>query len=412
MVELLVGIACYLTFFGNLGGIGVAMQALALGLLFGAVAYAVILRRIGEFRATYAELVMYTVGIVSLALCVLRGEDTLVVASLGLLIAIIVISILSRVLTLERFLDVGATVALLCVITCIVTERANVVHALSISVGRTGLVRLTPLNNNPNLTGYIFGAGSILMVRRVLLTKSKLERAVMILATLLSWSFILAASARASIIALTGAAIVALLFQFRGSRLMSFQWLSLSFLGCTLFGVVFAAKIGKYLSRILELGSNTRGIGSGGSGRFGLWLRGIAALFDDPITLIFGGGFRSSGSDLIGFSTESSYVTILLDSGLFIGFAVILLFWYSPIKALRLAPSADWQANSLILLPSFLTFLIIESVFNRYLLAIGNPTSLLTLMILFSLSLRGNRRGDRDDARARGPRKLVSGPLA
>jgi hypothetical protein len=39
---------------------------------------------------------------------------------------------------------------------------------------------------------------------------------------------------------------------------------------------------------------------------------------------------------------------------------------------------------------SLMTFVIVESVFNRYLLAIGNPASLMTLVILLALSLKPN----------------------
>src|SRR5258708_31521612 len=104
----------------------------------------------------------------------------------------------------------------------------------------------------------------------------------------------------------------------------------------------------------------------------------------------FGGGFRSSSSDLIGFSTENSYTTIFLDSGAFIGAAIIFVFCYSPIKALRITSPENRHSSPLILLASFMTFLIVESVFNRYLLAIGNPTSLMSLLILFALSIRKN----------------------
>jgi hypothetical protein len=35
-----------------------------------------------------------------------------------------------------------------------------------------------------------------------------------------------------------------------------------------------------------------------------------------------------------------------------------------------------------------MTFILVESIFNRYLLAIGNPASLLSLLVLISLSLQ------------------------
>jgi hypothetical protein len=111
-------------------------------------------------------------------------------------------------------------------------------------------------------------------------------------------------------------------------------------------------------------------------------------LFENWSTFLFGGGFRSSNSDLIGFSTESSYITILLDSGVFIGTAMILVFWYSPIKALTLTAPAQRSSGPLVLLTSFLTFVIVESAFNRYLLAIGNPTSLISLLLVFGVAIR------------------------
>jgi hypothetical protein len=155
-------------------------------------------------------------------------------------------------------------------------------------------------------------------------------------------------------------------------------------------GLAFANKIGAFVTTMLELDSNLRGVSSGGTGRTELWARGVATFFQDPLMFLFGGGFRSSNPDVIGFSTESSYISILLDSGAFFGAAVISVFWYAPLKALKIVPRAERHGSRLILLPSLMTFLIVESVFNRYLLAIGNPASLMSLLILLSLSLRPN----------------------
>jgi exopolysaccharide production protein ExoQ len=388
MVEVLVAGACYLTFFANLPGIGTTMQVAALGLLAVAAGYAVLLSKVKAVPTSPAELVLYAVGVTSAVLAVINAEPGPLNYSLGFLSAMILISIVARVLPLERFLDIGAVVALLCVITSLAIERGGVLTALSGSMGRTGLIRLTPLGNHPNLTGYIFGAGSILMIRRLIISKSKFERVVLTPAVLLSWLFILGASARSSILGLVVASGVAIVFEFRGTKYVSFKWIGIALAAAVILGLAFPDRIVAYFTRILELDSSTRGVASGGSGRSELWLRGIATLFDDPVTLAFGGGFRSSSSDVIGFSTESSYVTILLDSGLFVGVAVILVFLYSPIKALSLSRPRDRHASSLVLLASLLTFLLAESVFNRYLLAVGNPASLLTLLIMLSLSMR------------------------
>jgi len=364
------------------------VQASALVLLLGAATYAVLLNRVKAIEISTTEIVMYVVGVVYVVLGVFHEEDA-VISSIAFLTAIILISIISRTISLDRFLDIGAGVALMCVLTSIAVDHTAALAGLSASVGRTGLARFTPLSNGPNLTGYTFGAGSILLIRRSIVSKNNLERAVMAIAAIVSGVFVLAASARASLIALFAAALFALVAEIGLGRVFSSKWVKIGAVVFAIVGLVFSEKLFSYFTKILELDSNTRGVGTGGTGRTTLWARGVAALFDDPITFAVGGGFRSSAADLIGFSTESSYITILLDSGVFFGAAVILVFWYAPVKALKLSVPQQRHSSSLVLLASFLAFLVIESFFNRYLLAIGNPMSLMSLLIVFSLSIRG-----------------------
>jgi len=389
MIEVMVGAACYLTFFALVPGVGAVVQAAAVVLLLGAAAYALLLEKVRPIPISVTESVMYLAGV----LYVIQGmfqELEPMLASVAFLATIIMLSIISRTITLDRFLDVGAGVALLCVLTSIAVDHTGVIAALSASVGRGGLDRFTPLGTTPNLVGYTFGAGAILMARRVIVSKMILERMTMAAAALLSCTFVLAASARASLVALIVAAVLSVILEIRIGRLISMIWVRVTALSCVLVGVVFSEKVGGYFDRMLELESNTRGLASGGTGRTQLWARGIAAVFGDPMTFIFGGGFRSSNSDLIGFSTENSYISILLDSGIFVGAAIILVFCYAPIKALKLTSPQSRYASSLVLLASFFTFLVVESFFNRYLLAIGNPISLISLTLLFSLSMRRN----------------------
>jgi exopolysaccharide production protein ExoQ len=387
MIEFLVGAACYLTLFAVLPGSGPAMQVLALVLLFGAAAWAVFLDRVKAIPTSAPELVMYVVGVAYIAVAMLTDENSVGI-SIAFLCTIIFISIVSRAISLERVMDVGATVALLCVLTAIVVDHQEALAALVPSGGGAGLNRFMPLHSTPNLVGYIYGAGSILMVRRALVSKKTIERIVMAGGALFSCLFVLAASARSSLIALVAAASVAIILEYRARRFFSLKWVKLGAITFIILGLAFSERIGAYFTRMLELDSDTRGLATGGTGRTGLWARGIATLVDDPMRFMFGAGFRSSSPDVIGFPTESSYITILLDSGVFIGAAVILVFAYSPIKALKLTSPQSRHASSLVLVASFLTFLIVESIFNRYLLAIGNPTSLLSLLVLFTVSIR------------------------
>jgi exopolysaccharide production protein ExoQ len=390
MVEFLVATACYVTFYAAAPGVGPAMQAAALVLLFGAAAYAVLMNRVKPIPVSPTELVMYVVGAVYVALGMLREEDAIaaVAMSVAFMCTVVFVSIISRVISLERLLDIGALVALLIELTAIAVDHQKALAALVPRGGVVGLDRFMPLNVTPALVGYIFGAGSILMLRRVIVSSDTRERVVMAGGALVAALFVLAASARSSLVALVAAASVAITLEFGVRRILSLTWVKIAGVSFTVFGITFADKIGSYFTHMLDLESSTRGVGTGATGRTELWARGAATLFDNPITFIFGDGFRSSNSGVIGFSTESSYISILLDSGAFLGAVIILIFLHSPIKALALTPPQDRHSSSLVLLAPFLIFLLVESIFSRYLLGIGNPTSLLTLMLLFSLSMR------------------------
>jgi hypothetical protein len=239
-----------------------------------------------------------------------------------------------------------------------------------------------------------------LVVRRFLLSRKALEKLVMAVGSLCCCLFVLAASARSSLIGMVAAAGVGIFFEYGVRRFFASIWVKLATVGVLVLGLAFSDRIAAYFIRMLELDSDTRGLGTGGTGRAELWARGLSTFVNDPVTFLFGGGFRSSSSDIIGFSTESSYITILLDGGLFMGMAVIVVFAYSPIKALRLTPWRNRHDSSLVLLAAFLTFCIVESIFNRYLLAIGNPTSLLSLMVVIGLSLRRSGASEKESAGA------------
>lgn len=391
MVELLLGTACYLTLYAaSPTGIGSAMQAAAIVLLFGAAAYAVLMNRVKPLPVSSTELIMYVAGAAYIALGMLREDGALgaLAMSVAFMCALVFASIISRVISLERLLDIGAVVALLCVLTVIAVDHQKAFAALVPRAGTLGADRFMPLGATPALVGYTFGAGSILMFRRVVVSSGIWQRVLMAGGTLFGFLFVLAASARSSLVALVAAAFVALTLEFGVRRVLSLRWVQIAGFSFIVFCIAFADKINSYFTRMLELESSTRGVGTGATGRTELWARGISTLFDSPVAFVFGDGFRSSNSGVIGFSTESSYITILLDSGIFLGIAVIMVFMYSPIKALSLVPQQNRHSSSLVLLAPFLTFLLVESIFSRYLLAIGNPTSLLTLFVLFSVSMR------------------------
>jgi exopolysaccharide production protein ExoQ len=389
MIELLVGLACYLTVFSTWPGVGAIIQPAAICVMAIAAGYALLTNRVQALRPSVAEVVIYLAGIAFVVLSMLGEADTIFL-SIAFLAAVISISIICRSISLGGLLDVFARVAILEIATVIIFDHQQASIALSSGMRSGGIVRFMPLHVHPDLTGFIFGSFVILMARRAMIASSMVERVSMIVGAFVAGAFVLAASARSSVIALVAASGVAVALEYGLSRFFSNRWVRYGSILAAVLGAVFAGRIGTYFSRMLELESDSRGLASHGSGRIELWQRGVLTLLQDPKLFAFGGGFRSSNAEIIGFQTESSYLSILLDSGVFLGTAIILMFWYSPIKALRLVPPNDRHSSSLVLLASFFTFVITESVFNRYLLAIGNPTSLMSLIVLFTLSMQTN----------------------
>jgi hypothetical protein len=118
---------------------------------------------------------------------------------------------------------------------------------------------------------------------------------------------------------------------------------------------------------------------------------GMKAIFGSGSQILFGGGLRFASPENIGFYTESSYITILIESGILLGSAFIgTLFFYTS-KMFLLSRGAGGEGTYLyVALFVIFAFVLIESVFNRYLLAIGNPMSLFFLFICVSVGLSRN----------------------
>jgi hypothetical protein len=388
MIETLLVSGCYLAFWSNATGVGAAVRPAIFMFLFLAAFLAVVTNKMQRIAATPIEVLLYIVGILSAVVSLLRSEEYCIYYTMYYVAILIFISVFARTLTLERLLDLGAFVILLCIATCIIFDGNGLIAALEISVGPNGLQRYGPLNNHPLLMGHIFGSGSLLLARRVYLARNLLQRYLMAGGVFLAWTMVLAASSRSTIIALMAAAVFAAIFEFRMLRAITGKGFVIAAAVIGVLAVFYYGFADTYLVNMLEIDSSYRGFGTGATGRTDLWAKSLDALFSDPTLIAFGGGLRSSEYTVIGFLTENSYLTILLDSGIFAGGALILVLLYSPIMALRLQRStANAPKKTLAFLPSFFVFLLIQCFFLRYFIGIGNPTSLLTLVLLVSLSM-------------------------
>lgn len=255
----------------------------------------------------------------------------------------------------------------------------EMINGLSgISVSGIGLLRFTPFNMHPNLVGFMYGGGCVLLFNTAL-RKSGFEQKLLFISSILLALCVLSASARAGLLSIFLSCLIgspkALLVYFRRNIKII---IPLFFV--FLIGIFFLLdKIFNYFVSILDLESDTRGIGSGGTGRTELWAKGIDTLTGrNLIDLVFGSGLRTASPEKIGFSTESSYITIFLENGILLGsiFILFMFFYFFTFKS-KEAKREDYSIVFCVLL-----FATIQSFFNRYLLAIGNTFSLAVLFFM------------------------------
>jgi exopolysaccharide production protein ExoQ len=388
MIEAMIVAAGYVAYFSSAPGAESVARPLIFVLLLLAALMAIMGKKVKPIMPTASELLLYAIGIVSCTVALVRSVDYSIYYSMYFLTAIICISVIARTLPIERLLDLAAFCMLACAVTTVIVYWRELLTCLSISVGKNGLIRFMPFSSHPLLVGYIFGSGSILMVRRAYLARRKWERYAMAAGAVLAWSMVLAASARSAVAGLLAAALFAYVAEFRFFRNSSLGRAGMVAIIAGLVVVAYFAVNSPYLQQILEVSSDTRGIGSGVTGRTDLWEKGLMSLTSDPTLVAFGGGLRSSEYSVIGFLTENSYITILLDSGALLGSALILFLMLAPFSALRQSRVSSDKPNALILLPSFFVFLLVQCFFVRYLVGLGNPTALYTLIFFTGLSMR------------------------
>jgi hypothetical protein len=388
MIEAMLVAVGYVAYLSSSPGLESIGRPLIFVLLLLAALVALVGKKVRPISPTASELLLYAVGIVSSAVALVRSVDYSIYYSMYFLTAIICISVIARTIPLPRLLDVAALSILLCVITTVLFDWKDLMICLSISIGKTGLHRFTPFGSHPLLVGYIFGSGSILLIRRAYLADRTWERYAMIAGTLLAWTMVLAASARSAVAGLVVAALFAYVAEFRFFKGSSLGRAGMIAIIVGAVAAVYFAVSSTYLQNILEVNSDTRGIGSGVTGRTDLWEKGLMSLTSDPTLVAFGGGLRSSEYSVIGFLTENSYITILLDSGALFGSALILFLMLAPFSALRQSRAPTETPNALVLLPSFFIFLLVQCFFVRYLVGLGNPTALYTLVLFTGLSMR------------------------
>lgn len=131
-----------------------------------------------------------------------------------------------------------------------------------------------------------------------------------------------------------------------------------------------------YIERFIQIHSQYRGIDSGISGRFPRWSETASKVFNE-LHWVFGYGYDTSRARL-GFSIDNGYLTVLFEAGV-LALAIIAIRAISLLRwSIRITLTDPRLSMVLMLTIAFL----VNNIFDRYLLRIGNPFSLLALFLL------------------------------
>lgn len=130
----------------------------------------------------------------------------------------------------------------------------------------------------------------------------------------------------------------------------------------------------------MDLNSAQRGLDSGFSGRQELWQMVLSQFFTSNIPFFWGGGFRNAWLSSYISAVDNGYIVAIAETGI-VSLILILgrLIYIAKKSAKRLKTQPNTMDATIV---GVVVFILIESIIARYLLAIGNPASLLILILI------------------------------
>jgi hypothetical protein len=416
----LLGLALYILLFSAQEDIAMRIQLSAIALVVTAAVVELFSARVKRVPLSLYEWAIIASVLLSLGVTLFRQDLAVDVAffvgeySALLLVALLGMALLARSMRPSEVLTVVTWVYAAMLLTILIFQTNQIIGALTPAGANQWKMRAQPFELHPNLVGFIFGGGVFLLARRAFVG-GVVGRITCGALALLSLTVILASSSRAPLIAIVSTVAILVPFYLPKAR-ASFKFLAA--FGGLLLAVVIVKEwqtLASYFTGILELDSRRRGFGSGATGRYGAWETGLTTIHQGWNQFLFGSGLRASSKSFIGFSTEDSYITIILDSGIVCGGLIIASMFMAVIKLWRVArASRQFPLNAVVALATLL-YAMVQSIFNRYLLAIGNPLSLILMLVFIQASIvkvRDSRGHVRSVSRAqfRGPKVSLASP--
>lgn len=355
----------------------------------------------------------YVFPLVSCVISLSKGEWNSFSYSVLMGLVLMACQVMLSVVSIDRLLLSFAQAGAVAIATFWITDWHGIFYSAATST------RLLPSHTHPNTIGFIFAGFAGLFLWRILDRRLYLASRGLYFALFCAASgTIFLAQSRASMLAIVCAVIwIAVLAITRASQGKPvYVRYAIIILVVVMFGGIIAMVAkpsyldegASYLTRVLHIDTRSRGIGSDLSGRIPRWKTAVSALAENGRWAI-GSGYRSSLKRL-GFSIDNGYLTIWYEGGLFLLlFTAGQLTWCVWITSKRYLEERDNQRRWVFAaLGSTIIIFLINNIFDRYLLGIGNPFSLLGLFILLmrrrdfvftTHKLRTERLAQRDNAK-------------
>jgi exopolysaccharide production protein ExoQ len=371
--------AIYLTLFQSISGIGQILSFLAISILFIVSLFAAAQAREQRLEFNFFDVWAILITLLSAAAFFTEQNENSAYFTLIFALACAAVSLIAKSIPLRNTLMALAVAHGAMTVTALALYPEAILTSLNPGSAMRWSLRVRPFNLHPNLVGFMFSGGAILQIYAATISKSRQRKMLYGALAVASLMVAVAASARAGLLAFfVSAIVVGLLYSGRLYRTKP-----RAFLACLGGGFLAALALApsalSYANIVFELDSQTRGLNSGGSGRVDRWMTSIE--YWTKGNVFIGSGLRTVGVEGFGFSsTENSYLNIAIENGL-LGLAVsLVLIAYALGVFSRKRPGKDD------LLAAFAVWIIvyalIQSMFNRYLIAIGNNLSLTILFII------------------------------
>lgn len=246
-------------------------------------------------------------------------------------------------------------------------------------------LREAPFGMHPNLAGFNYG-GFIVMAANSSLLKWRHNNLISTAIIGFCLAVMLVASARGGLLAVALTLAVYVSTEVLRGRRSTIYLITIG-TALLVLSFIYWDSVVAYAVEMLDLDSKQRGLQSGGTGRFEIWTRGIDYISGRSWEIFIGSGLRTAGN--MGFPVESSYINLAVESGIFLTAAILISFLSVLVRSYRKQGSGSSFHRFAFYV---LLFAMFQSLFNRYLIAIGNPFSLMILVIASKASIKGSSR--------------------